>query len=332
MSGTKDPSVIEGVTDNDGFQYDVAFSFLSQDETLAVSIGNELRGRMEVFVYSEREKELTGKDGAEEFSLVFERRSRICVVLHRKGWGQTKWTRVEETAIKNRGYEGGYDFLTVIALDKWVMPAWLPKPRIWLSYDRYGLQGAASIIEARVQEAGGQTHEESPREKAARLAQLSRRRDELQGFLQSPKGVTAARTELSNLFSRLREDVSAIQAEGDVPHILFSTPERDTVILRSGTVGTCISWSQQAGNSLRYSALIVKEFMGPDPLGGFAERSRISKKWTLVFTLDEGNQPVWKDSDAGSAYTTRQLSDLYLGEVLERGAEADAMDVNDPYA
>ena len=87
------------------YKYDVAISFLQEDEPLAIEIADRLGGRVgvDVFVYSRRQNDLVGKDGLEAFSGVFGEQSRVVVVLHRGQWGQTPWTRVEETAIKNRG-------------------------------------------------------------------------------------------------------------------------------------------------------------------------------------------------------------------------------------
>ena len=53
---------------NSEFEYDVAFSFLADDEPLVVQIADQLRERYQVFLYSERQKELAGKDGVEQFS------------------------------------------------------------------------------------------------------------------------------------------------------------------------------------------------------------------------------------------------------------------------
>jgi hypothetical protein len=45
------------------FKYDIAFSFLSQDETAAQQINDALQDRYQTFLYSERQKELAGTDG-----------------------------------------------------------------------------------------------------------------------------------------------------------------------------------------------------------------------------------------------------------------------------
>ncbi len=108
----------------DDYKYEVAFSFLQDDEQLALEIADRIRDRVsvKVFVYSERQDELVGTDGVDVFSRVFGEESRIVPVLCRQGWGETKWTRVEENAIRARGFEEGHDFVLLVKLDATDVP------------------------------------------------------------------------------------------------------------------------------------------------------------------------------------------------------------------
>jgi hypothetical protein len=49
------------------YLYDVAFSFLSQDESLAVQLNDSLKDRLTTFIYSDskRQAELAGRDSAD---------------------------------------------------------------------------------------------------------------------------------------------------------------------------------------------------------------------------------------------------------------------------
>src|SRR5262245_22617191 len=100
----------------DEFKYDIAFSFLSKDEPIAQQINDLLTERCRTFIYTERQKELAGTDGEETFKRVFSKEARIVAVLFRPEWGSTNWTRIEETAIRGRAYEEGYDFCTFISM------------------------------------------------------------------------------------------------------------------------------------------------------------------------------------------------------------------------
>ena len=146
----------------DNYKYDVAFSFLAQDEAFAMQLNDLLQDRVTTFLYSRRQGELAGTDGEKTFNLVFGEQARLVVVLYREGWGETPWTRIEETAIRNRAFDHGYDFVKFIPLDdKPSVPKWLPRTQLWVGLKRWGISGAASVIEARIQELGGETHEES---------------------------------------------------------------------------------------------------------------------------------------------------------------------------
>ena len=63
------------------FAYDVAFSFLAEDEGLANELNGLVRDRLATFLYSERQAILAGTDGESTFGEVFARQARTVVVL-----------------------------------------------------------------------------------------------------------------------------------------------------------------------------------------------------------------------------------------------------------
>jgi len=130
-------------------KYEVAFSFLQQDEKLAYEISDLIKDRLSTFIYSEHQKELAGSDGEKTFNEVFGEKARIVVILYREEWGKTKWTRIEETAIRNRGHEEGYDFTLLVQLEPSAkMPKWLPKTRIYFGFDRWGVNEPSPALSA----------------------------------------------------------------------------------------------------------------------------------------------------------------------------------------
>jgi hypothetical protein len=153
------------------FLYDVAFSFLAQDEALATELENLLAPRVRTFLYSKQQEQLAGTDGEATFNAVFGKQSRVVVILYRSSRGETPWTRVEATAIRNRAHEQGYDFALFVPLDKpGRVPQWVPKNRLWIGLERWGTSSAAGVIEARIQEQGGEPREETLDERAARAS------------------------------------------------------------------------------------------------------------------------------------------------------------------
>src|SRR5260370_10916521 len=102
----------------DRFRYDVAFSFLASDEATAWVVNELVSDRLRTFFYTEHQKSLVAADGIDAFSQAYAEDSRTVVVFYRPEWGNTRWTRVEETAIKARGFkQGGSDFLLLVPLD-----------------------------------------------------------------------------------------------------------------------------------------------------------------------------------------------------------------------
>ena len=54
-----------------GPTYDIAVSFLAIDEVRAIELAETVAGRLRTFVYSERQRELAGREGMSEFTRVF---------------------------------------------------------------------------------------------------------------------------------------------------------------------------------------------------------------------------------------------------------------------
>lgn len=202
------------------FEFDVAFSFLSQDEQAATEINGLLKDRWKTFIYFEHQKTLVGRDGEEAFGQVFGNEARLVVILYRPEWGSTRWTRVEETAIRNRGLEEGYAFTVLIPLDQpQTRPGWLPLNRLWGNLHRFGVQGAAQAIEARLEEAGAGSRPETIEQKAARIFREVREDKERVAFI-AGKGNALPAQEAAALLDRITERATKIaQPQRITPHI-----------------------------------------------------------------------------------------------------------------
>ena len=162
------------MTDAPKYLYDVAISFLSGDEPLALKLYEKLSEGLSVFLYSKKQEQLAGTDGLESFRQAFFSKSLLIVVLYRDGWGQTRWTAVEELAIKERMFNGGWHSLLFVMLDQQSKyPAWLPETHIRLDYTRFAdnLVGASTL---RVIELGGKLKIETALEKARRMEAVAK--------------------------------------------------------------------------------------------------------------------------------------------------------------
>ena len=239
------------------YKYDVAFSFLAKDEALATELNDLLADRLRPFLYSKKQGEIAGTDGEETFNGVFGQESRMVVVLYRSNWGQTPWTRIEETAIRNRGYEEGYDFVKFIPLDEpGSVPKWLPRNRVWIGLKRWGIAGAASVIEDRVAELGGEPKEETVAERAARLQRTLEFRKKRELFLTSSDGAGAANAEFDALRTRLEELIGSLKSSRSIPLVLrYNTLQ---IVVLGLLQGLNIQWRGYYTNTLANARLNIE--------------------------------------------------------------------------
>jgi hypothetical protein len=304
------------------FKYDVAFSFLAEDEDWATSINDLVKERLSTFIYFEKQKELAGTDGEKTFNRVFGSEARIVFVLYRKGWGGTPWTRIEETAIRNRAFEKGYDFVIFAPLDKTSsLPEWLPKTQIWFGFDRWGIEGAASVIEARVQEAGGKPREETAEDRVARISKEIEAEKERKAFLDSYDGVKAANEEVSNIFSELEKVVAG------VPDKLSIVSGGRECAIYGERFSIYLNWSQSYSNTLESSALYLSLFDGPVSIRGkssfpFKKPTRL-EDIEFQFVLSRSGRPMWREARGSKKeYSTAEFVKLALTMLLNKVLES----------
>lgn len=301
----------------DSFKYDVAFSFLAPDEPLAARLADQLGGRVQVFLYSRQQEAIAGTDGEQTFNRVFGEEARIVVVLYRAAWGQTPFTRIEETAIRNRAFEQGYDFVLFIPLDPSpTVPPWLPKNRIWIGLERWGEHAAASVIEARVQEVGGTPRQETAADSARRLAReltAAQRREE---FRQSAAGVQAAERAAQQLFDAIDK---ATPAETGLS---FSFERSDRIaqcLLYCEGFQVSVTWSNNIINSLRDARLIVKLWKGRCSFqrGNYWDEAKELSAIALQFDGDPDDSPRWR-RNANELYSTADCAEFVIHLLIDR--------------
>jgi hypothetical protein len=192
---------------NDAFKYDIALSFAKEDEGVATQLNDLVQDRYRTFLYSKAQEQLVGTDGEKTFNAVFGEQARTVAVLLRPEWGHTPWTRIEETAIRNRAHDHGYDFATfIVTVPQTPIPGWLPKTRIWFDLERFGLPGAAAVLASRVQERGGAAVEETLADRAARLRRAKDLSEAREAFHRSHAGVDASREGLPASGGRLQSE------------------------------------------------------------------------------------------------------------------------------
>lgn len=301
----------------DSFNYDVAFSFLAQDEPLATRLADRLGGRVRVFLYPRQQEAIAGTDGEQTFNRVFGEEARIVVVLYRAAWGQTPFTRIEETALRNRAFEQGYDFVLFIPIDPSpTVPAWLPKNRIWIGLERWGEHAAASVIEARVQETGDTPRQETAADSACRLARelaADRRRKQFQG---SAAGVQAAEHEAQRLIDVLER---VLQAETGLTFTFERYDAQIRCLLSCEGFHVSVQWSNDISNNLSEARLIVMLWKGHTVMHGGIYRGQPEHLSETKLQFDGGpdDSPRWR-RNANESYSTPDCADFIVRMLIDR--------------
>lgn len=293
------------------YKYDVAFSFTQKDEVLAKQLYSLLQGRLNCFLYSEAQKDLAGRDGEMVFQTVFEKEARIVVIIHREEYGKTKWTRVEETAIKNRGFEEGYDFVILIPTSKPpTPPKWLPKNRLWIGLERWGIESAASVIEARVQEFGGTVKEQSAADIAAKTEE-----NILKGKERKTKiNLGNAKKELSCLQVNLERQINELSEKIQDWKIQVKPNNKEGWNISYYGVSLIINWYQQYSNILDDSSLSIRLINGyvdenDNIVDPFSEMTLIEND-RYYFYINEFEETGWKNNS--TFYTSKKLIDFWV--------------------
>ena len=303
------------MVDSPEYKFDIAFSFLADDEHIATALADRLQDRFRVFVYSRQQRELAGKDGEVEFNRVFSKESRLVVVLHRAKWGTTPWTRIEEQAIRDRAYANGYDFDKFVPLDSAsAIPNWLPKTQLWIGFSRWGIDSTADIIEARASELGASVREEDVFDRAARLQRAVEFQERRKKYLESFDGVNAASTEVAALRELFADCVAGINAKLSGIECVVKGDMRRIVIVGLEP-GMSIEWKCRYSNSLMESSLEAKIWSGHPPMPGGYQFEEPEITLTRVFELDVSTDMtlIWRSKgNKEKVYSSKSLSEFLL--------------------
>jgi hypothetical protein len=306
----------------DDFRYDVAFSFLSSNEPLALRLKDGLADRLHAFVYSREQPDVIGRntDGVEAFTNVFKHESRVCVVLHSNGWGSTNYTRLEESAIKERALVYGWDFLLVACLDKTPAPKWLPITKLWYGLERYGVDGLLAAIDNRVTELGGRPNEDSIVERAARVMRERQFAETRHLFKATREGLDAASREVERLPAILDARIRSLNVA--FPDLALTFVQNRAPFLSIAAVSRLgsfvMSWQREYyATTLASVVLDVGEWAGWFSYGGWGGPPKISE---LVAepNIDYAGKVVWRFAKLAHEFTSESLVDFLFERLLGR--------------
>lgn len=308
------------------FKYDVAFSFLTVDESVATQLHAKLKGRLSSFLYTDaaRQREIGGRDGDEAYGRVFGEEARTVVVLYRSGWGDKGFTQIESTAIRNRGFDHGHEFLTFINRDNSPLPKWLPKSRVWVGLDRFGVDHAATVIESRVQEAGGEPYDETAIARAERMQVEHLAENDRQLFLDSQDGAKAALEGCQRIFEYIESLSAASHGQILPPKRVSGISFTFEIYAAYSQWKISVAWAPWASNTTSRAQLHVKEWRGTifDFEGDGPEVPKPKRSTLFVFDY-RGGKPGWHEKSVTARfYRHEELADWIGNRLLKRIEEA----------
>jgi hypothetical protein len=286
-------------------KYDVALSFLARDESIGAALADLLtEGGLEVFFFPRDQEVLAGTDGMESMRSSFIEGSRVAVVLFREPWGQTPWTRVEQTAIQESCLKLGWERLFFVALDQEsALPLWLPPMLVRFNYADFPLEQAVGAFKARVQERGGVRAPLTPKKRAELLERENQYRFDTKQ-MGSEAGARLLNQKASELFAAIQMHCAEIEHRR-LGIRVASEPERfdaaeRSCVLTNGQVSLIVVWEQPFAGTLKDASLKVREFNRRMILPGEAQlmffaQPQLLKETVYISALSRAR--IWVDSE-----------------------------------
>lgn len=303
-------------------KYDVAISYLAEDEDLAFKIYTEIGQIFKVFIYTQHQNELVGKGGVETLRDIFINRANLIVILYRKGWGQTSWTSTEERAIVDFGLKNQWKGILLVNLDSSKTPDWYPTAEIYLDYGKYQFDELIGVIKLRAEERGSEIKAVTAVEKAKILEirrELAKKRSD---FLNSEEGVNEAFNEVKHLMGAIEEicikiNMSSVKFDhrkkNDFTYCLKGFKQDDKL----GSLGLelIVQWAPQYRNTLDESKLCVSKI----DLGRaiYREDSKVLGELLFDFDVTPGMENRWKENQSGKILTSSQLADDIVKMIID---------------
>ena len=298
--------------------YDVAISFRwDPDDPNALALFEKLESQnIDVFYSERRPEELVGTDGEQSFGEIFRDRSRVVVVFVRPDWGETRFTRAEKNAIRQRADSEGYDFSIWVPMGKGTKPPpFLPPERIYHNWGAYGVDGLAASVEARLQDQGRKPRPPSAADEIRRLASqrdLAQRRQQWIDSTEAVEWFRQQTQEVQGIVDKVIGELMEVDpllnmASAQWQRTGFGVGVRCTYFEAYFTRGGPNYLNSIRDRTLEWSRSRIRSIHGDR----FADSKRSRH---LTPDLDPNGEPAWRDSDGRyrslESFVRGSLSDL----------------------
>lgn len=296
------------------FVYDVAFSFLDQDKALAHELRRLLEPGLAVFVYDRKQEAVGGQDGAEAYARIFKKDARLSVILYRDGWGGTRFTAIEEAAIRDRATRTRFRSMAVVMVEpNQRLPDWIPETTVYQHAWEEPRAETSAVIRARARDVGAVVKVETVLDIAKKRSAQQKLKQNREQFLNSAPGAIAAGEEAERLFFELERQAAELTAA--VPELNFEAKREHQLPIKTGCVivapgrRLAVWWHQPMGHSLSGSQLEVGDLPG----GSRIRPQRQDDSWSFYrFTHTSDGEFGWQWFD--SPYDGSGVFILHMSE------------------
>jgi hypothetical protein len=307
------------------YNYDVAISFLNDDEDLALTLYNRLKDKLKCFVYTEEQRRLAGSDGEVQLNRIFRKEARLVVILYRGSWGKSNWTKIEETAIRSRSLEtaSSYDFTLLIKLDSTTaIPEWYPGTMIWIDFTIIGIDETLSIIETRANEAGSTVKILSLADKIAAREKEIKHRQRVKYLLTSPEGVALATDEFRKALAVIESMASEVKEKTTGWHLEVQKNRQNGVEVRSYGYELSFQWNADPLDPYLF-VLFVKGYFNDDGTPTAWNPVTRLDYGSYKFHINESEQYGWVkiESDIGFL-TSQELIEFWFNQLLDQATRS----------
>ncbi|WP_322414432.1 hypothetical protein [Mesorhizobium huakuii] len=222
-------------------------------------------------------------------------------------------------AIRTRAFEHGFDFTVFIPTEpKPSTPAWLPPTRLYVGFERWGLEGAAAVIEQRVLDEDGTSRPETVMESAARLKRATELKIAQQQFERSHEGTAKANAAYEEFSEALKAGTEVVRSSG--VNVEYKTSQHFRIV-SCDPVNLICSWYPHYMNSIEDIDLHATFYKGFPELPGFypsfnkAAQLR-SLKFRYGLVRMDYSAYVTKASPA-KEFSPEQLADHLLSQLMD---------------
>jgi hypothetical protein len=242
--------------------------------------------------------------------------------LHRLG-GETPFTKIEQRAIRDRAYDEGYGFTLFIPTEKKpTMPPWVERTRLYYSLERFGVDGAAAVVESKLQELGLASVIEGARDRAQRLERSLIFKTEKENFEHSEAGAQAGSKAYIAALTLMQGQVADLALSSTRLKPLHMEQRNNYWLLYGLGPWVLFNWTNRYSNVLDKAFLEAQYFYNQPQVPGLMtwEEPRKMKLFRYPFGLLRPGVSGFLDNggdkrEYGVEELAEQLLKTYLDEV-----------------